>query len=223
MSNIKTCNPVTLTDDSFPNPNIQTWVQQYQTLSLRELGETPGSHLYERSCTYYYYVVQDPTVRTADIQVPFHYRGINPTHGELSQYLETDLFRAICWKESSWRQFGGQQTPLFNKNKNGTTDWGCMQINNPQPIEIWDWRENVNRAKKLFATKQRLAKTYLEKHKPVTAEMILRETIQRYNGGVYYKYDAKNGKWVAAPPDGETGYVYLVLKLIDDRPWDAFV
>jgi hypothetical protein len=57
----------------------------------------------------------------------------------------------------------------------------------------------------------------LNQHGPVAADMILNESIQRYNGGRYYQWDGQ--KWVAQPADGPNGYVAKIREYMTTKPW----
>jgi len=147
------------------------------------------------------------------ISITVGVRGQNPTRSQVSAALGNDLLRAICWAESSWRQFIGGR-PLVNRNSNGTADWGLMQINGAPPEQRWNWKLNVARGAAILAEKRAHAKAYLDRHPPYTEEMLENETIQRYNGGAYYRW--RNDEWVVAPPNG---YVGRIRELIANRPW----
>jgi hypothetical protein len=217
MSNIKL---ISTADFVVPlngcNTKPFTWTHKSSTPQQLGTNPDPVTGCYEGWSSYYYFVTQDPSVRTGDIKVLVHYRGQNPIHTDLSTALGDDVFRAICWRESTWRQFDGTGRPLFHKNANGSVDWGCMQINNAQPNQIWDWRDNVAAAKALFSQKRQDATKYLSAHPPVTPDMIERETLQRYNGGRYYQWNATTKHWDAAPPNQ---YVSIILDLITTKPW----
>jgi hypothetical protein len=127
-------------------------------------------------------------------------RGEQPSRQILSAELGTDLLRAICWNESTFRQFDSSGRPLINYNGNGTLDIGCMQINGGSKSEAWNWRMNVARGREILADKRVQAKVYLDQHGSYTDEMLENETIQRYNGGRYHQWDSKKKMWVAVPP-----------------------
>jgi hypothetical protein len=65
------------------------------------LGTDPNNDPAEDSTYYFYFCVDDPSIRTPDIVMNYHYRGENPSAGELSAALGSDTLRAICWVESS--------------------------------------------------------------------------------------------------------------------------
>ena len=147
-------------------------------------------------------------------------RGTNPSRAAVSAALGGDMLRAICWRESTWRQFGANGKPLVNTNSNGTADWGLMQINQATPEQRWNWKANVNRGAALLAEKRTHANAYLSKHPPVTAEMLENETLQRYNGGTYYKWNESTSTWDVAPPNG---YVAAIRQLMASKPWSRRV
>lgn len=130
--------------------------------------------------------------------------------------------RAICWQESRWQQFKPDGTPQSHANVNGTTDWGCMQINQATNRQIWHWPSNVAQALALFAQKVAAAKAYLNQHPGFTQDMLDNESIQRYNGGVYYKWDQTANAWKASPPAGNN-YVASVRELVSKKPWASMM
>jgi hypothetical protein len=109
----------------------------------------------------------------ASITLQVHIRGQNPDRSTLSQALGTDLLRAICWHESTFRQFGTNGRPL----KNATTpDYGCMQINGATKTEAWHWPTNVARGGQILAEKENQASAWLVKHPPFTRDAGKRNT-----------------------------------------------
>ena len=217
MANVRISNPV---DYLVPLDGCTTkqFTQNAKSASLQKLGIES-----DLEWNYYYFVEQEHSIRTPDIKVPIHYRGRNPSRAELSAALGSDLFRAICWRESTWRQFDGVGRPLSHRNGDGTTDWGCMQINGATPEQIWDWQTNISYAKELFSEKEALAGKYLGTHPPVTDDMILREAIQGYNSGGrhhYYKWNEGTKSWDSLSQDG---YVGLVIGLMNTKPWATLV
>jgi hypothetical protein len=200
-------------------PGRCRWTFTYTPCTVEELGTNPAD-VSEDAYSYYYYVVKDPSVRTQDFNVPFHYFGRNPEAAQLNQALGTDVLRAICWRESAWRQFDGSSRPLCHRNSNGTADWGCMQINQAQSREIWDWLANVNRARQLYAQKEGDANRYLNQHGPVTPDMLLNESIQRYNGGTYYSWNEASNSWKPSP---RNDYVAKIREFMNSKPWGAYL
>jgi hypothetical protein len=99
-------------------------------------------------------------------------------------------------------------------------DVGVMQLCNPAATceQRWDWRENVRGGLTNLASKEASARAYLNQHRVGgslpndqgfdDAEVLRRETIQRYNGGAYWVWDATANLWRKSPPND---YVFLVL------------
>jgi hypothetical protein len=77
---------------------------------------------------------------------------------------------------------------------------------------------NIDQGKGIIADKRTAARKYLDKHPFYDDDMLLRETIQRYNGGAYYQWDPVDIQWVASPKDGGT-YVDKVLSVYRAKPW----
>jgi hypothetical protein len=197
------------------------WTWEHTALSTDDLGVDPNNDPAEDVYSYYYYFIEHPEIRTSDLSVTCHYRGKNPTKQSLDSLLGTDVMRAICWKESSWRQFNSAGKPLRNDNDNGTSDWGCMQINsgNAKSIDLWDFAANISSAKSVYETMQKISKDYLGEHAPYTDDMLMNETLQSYNGGVhaaYYEWNENSKKWEAHPPNN---YVALVRGYMASKPW----
>jgi hypothetical protein len=191
------------------------WTVTYTVGTPGYLGNDPTVDPAEDEQDIYYYCVDSPNTRTPDLLTPIHYRGNDPSPQELSAALGNDLMRAICWHESSWRQFtktiGGK--PLKNPT---SPDWGVMQINNAAPIELWDWQANVTRGLALYAEKVAAATTYLNAHPPYSEDMLRNESIQRYNGGTYYTWDTTASQWRATPANN---YVATILNVLNTKPW----
>jgi hypothetical protein len=144
-------------------------------------------------------------------------RGRNPRPGDLHAALGTDMLRAICWNESRWRNFGSNGKPIKHANTNGTADWGLMQINQASLEQQWNWKFNVARGVEILSEKDKAARAYLARHPTdVTTEMIENETIQRYNGGAYYHWNAKTSVWDARPPNN---YVSNIRAYMASKPW----
>lgn len=150
------------------------------------------------------------------IAIALHIRGRNPSKAALSAALANDIARAICWRESSWRQFLPSGRPLSHQNANGTTDWGLMQINEATYEQQWNWKSNVARGLAILDEKRGYATTYLNKHQPYTSEMLENEMIQRYNSGTYYTWDANAQSWMVDPPND---YVEAIRKIMNQPPW----
>ena len=95
-----------------------------------------------------------------------------------------------------------------------------MQLCNPAATceQRWNWRENVRGGLAILASKRASALAYLNLHRVggslpndqgfADAEVVRRETIQRYNRAPYWVWDAAANLWRKSPPNN---YVFLVL------------
>lgn len=99
-------------------------------------------------------------------------------------------------------------------------DVGIMQLCNPPATceQRWSWRENVKVGLSVLASKSAAAKQYLDQHRVsgtypndqgfIDAEVLKRETVQRYNTGTYWLWDAASNMWKKSLPND---YVKRVL------------
>lgn len=145
-------------------------------------------------------------------------RGTNPAPATITGRLGGAGSAAdrIACHESGRRQFDGTGMPLLGPGG----DVGVMQLCNPAAScpQRWDWTANVAAGAALIAQKRTAAQAHLNAHRVNghypndqnlgDADVLLRETIQRYNGGTYWHWDAPHGRWHAAPP---STYVASVL------------
>ena len=169
--------------------------------------------------TFYCGFGEPQTPENACISIPVEYRGLNPSRSDVSTALGDDLSRAFAWIESGWRQFDGTPgRPLKNVNSNGTTDYGLMQVNEAPLNARWNWRQNISLGQNIISDKRNAARRYLDKHPFYDDDMLLRETIQRYNGGRYYQWDDINMEWIPKPKDGGV-YVESVIDVYNAKPW----
>lgn len=145
-------------------------------------------------------------------------RGANPPAWRVTTALGgagTAADRIAC-HESGRRQFDGTGMPLLGPGG----DVGIMQLCNPAAScsQRWDWTGNVAAGTALIAQKDTSARHHLNQHvvhghypndqNLSDADVLLRETIQRYNGGAFWTWDAQHSRWHAAPPNN---YVARVL------------
>ena len=88
--------------------------------------------------------------------------GTNPSLAEVRAALPNDTLRRIACKESGQRQFraapdgGIDFCPVFGRD--GRV--GVMQIRNPTPEAVWNWRANVREGTDLFERKTAEARAY---------------------------------------------------------------
>jgi hypothetical protein len=89
-------------------------------------------------------------------------------------------------------------------------------------VLLWDWEANVTKGKVVYSNAMTSARNYLNAHPPVTDEMLLREAIQEYNGGRYYRWDSNANTWVVSSADGGL-YVNKVLDAMVKTPWQTLI
>ena len=80
--------------------------------------------------------------------------GTNPKRSEIQAALPHNTLRQIACRESGQRQFdapadgGVSECPLFSSDGRGRV--GIMQVSDPSPDHIWNWRRNVEKGIELF-------------------------------------------------------------------------
>jgi hypothetical protein len=203
---------VTVTPHSHCWSGLKTAHMVYHT---KYLDPTVGKDV----CTWKMTVLETGDHGSIDLQLVF--RGTNPSKDAIHQALGNDVMRSIAWNESTWRQYGSSGLPLRNQNSNGTSDWGLMQLNDIHQLTHemkWDWEENIVKGLSIYATGANAAKKYLDAHGKYDDQMLLKESIQRYNGHVFHKWDAQVGSWIESPPNGGI-YVARVLNIMATKPW----
>ena len=152
-------------------------------------------------------------------QVQVQIRGRNPARATVTQQLGgagTTADRIGC-HESGRAQFDGAGMPLLGPGG----DVGIMQLCNPAATcgQRWSWAANVAAGLALLAQKEAAARTHLNAHRVqgqypndqglADAQVLQRETMQRYNGRPpYWAWNAATNRWEARP---QTNYVALVL------------
>ncbi len=151
-------------------------------------------------------------------KVSVQIRGRNPAAQAITNRLGgrgTAADHVAC-HESGRRQFGNDSMPLLGPGG----DVGVMQLCNPAASceQRWSWAANVAAGATLFAEKDAAARRYLNQHivqgrypndqNLADADVLLRETIQRYNGGSYWRWNGTANRWDASPPNQ---YVARVL------------
>jgi len=92
--------------------------------------------------------------------------GTNPQRSEVHRQLRRNALLRIACRESGQRQFdaapngGVSACPLFSSDPSGRV--GIMQVPDPTPDQIWDWKENVKRGIEIFKERESAAKKYVE-------------------------------------------------------------
>ena len=119
----------------------------------------------------------------------FYIRGTNPTQSQIFSYASTIEEEAVCWKESSFRQFNGTGLPLYGP-PNG---WGLMQKDPPPSLDyLWNWQVNLQGGVDYLNLIYGEAETYLlGKYNPSTwiwnpanrPDKIWDDAFCRYNSG----------------------------------------
>lgn len=126
--------------------------------------------------------------------------GKNPTKPDVSAFLltipDTVGFDKLLEQETGTKHFidlDGEPIVAFDKG------FGITQMTNPAPSfeQAWSWKENLKAGSRLYAQKQKAAKSMFASHPTpaATDEMISNETYSRWNGGSYYQWNAANKAW----------------------------
>jgi len=138
-------------------------------------------------------------------------RGTNPGAASITAQCGgagTDADRVTC-HESGRRQFDGNGNPLLGPGG----DVGVMQLCNPAATcsQRWNWSGNVNAGVALLGQKRNGATAYLNTHVVAgnypnspnlsNAAVLQRETLQRYNGGRYWRWNTATNRWDPNPPN----------------------
>lgn len=150
--------------------------------------------------------------------------GSNPGMELIEQVVDDPIQRKIACVESAYRQFeasreNGVGLPVIGKNKKGEKigGVGIMQIIHRPIISslVWNWRDNLKSGlnvlnikrgestrahiyerNRLNAERKQLGLDRCPKNipPPLTSDQILRDSIRRYNYGVEYRWEPRNGK-----------------------------
>ena len=155
-------------------------------------------------------------------------RGLNPGAGTIQGALPGQFEIQIACQESHFRQFSGSPgNPLMRCEPDGRIGVGVLQQTTPSASDdaFWNWQQAISEGLGTLAAKQADAAGYPGRVRrsrrgcpnntlcnagatDFTADQLLRESLQRYNGGAYWHWDHVNNVWVAQPPNG---YVAAVL------------
>ncbi|MFO1064947.1 MAG: hypothetical protein U0892_13870 [Pirellulales bacterium] len=130
---------------------------------------------------------------SASIEVSVH--GKNPTQAEAMAYLatkgETTGYDKLLEHESHFKQFRDTGLPV----KSFDNGYGMGQLTTPAPNanQVWNWKANIDGGLALFAKKIDSARTYLsQSNRSYTTDQLKYESVCRYNGGAYHKWDEKS-------------------------------
>lgn len=147
--------------------------------------------------------------------------GIAIPNSTISAAFGNDLFRAVCWQESNYRQFTTQGWPLRSGN-----DRGLMQINGPQWGNIreyaWNWQSNINKGISILNANYGQSVQHASNlGHSMTDYQHWNNALSLYNtGGYYYVWDDTTNQWVPNP-NNQTGVAYAdsVRNLEATKPW----
>src|SRR5262249_8406540 len=121
------------------------------------------------------------------------------------------LLLKIMQQETHGNQFDAEGSPIFNTMGDGGA--GLFQITPPSLREVWNWKANVDAGVRILNTKFRDAVGWIDSRSVARAiksarienglsvntpvrteppawlrdEMVLREAVQRYNGGTAFE------------------------------------
>jgi len=140
-------------------------------------------------------------------------KATNPAQNDVVQYLSTkpdsDGFDKILQQETKFRHFNGNGEPI----KSFDNGYGLCQLTTPAPTfeQVWSWKRNLDGGLALFAQKRASARTYLGQSGRQFSDAQLRfESVCRWNGGTYHRWDAGVKRWVRTPTvlcDSATGNI----------------
>jgi len=160
--------------------------------------------------------------------------GTNPGKYLIDIEIKDPIQANIACVESEYRQFdapreNGQGLPLIGINEMGQKigGVGIMQIINKKytSATLWNWRYNIKEGlDKLNDKRQKARRLHINERNrlnaerkklglpncppgipyPLTPEQITRDSIRRYNYGVEYRWEPRDGKncagqWVISP------------------------
>ena len=155
-------------------------------------------------------------------------QGLNPGAGTIQGALPGQFEIQIACQESHFRQFSSSPgNPLLRCEPDGRIGVGVLQQTTPSASDdaFWNWQQAITEGLGTLASKRAAAAGYPGRVRQsrrgcpnntlcnagatdFTADQLLRESLQRYNGGAYWHWDHVNNVWVAQPPNN---YVALVL------------
>jgi hypothetical protein len=144
----------------------------------------------------------------------------------ISAQLQNDLFRAVCYKESTYRQFNNQGWTLRNDQ-----DRGLMQINSRWGnirIYSWSWLENIAKGISLLNANYSQSITHvgnIQSTYPNVRNLNIDEhwnnALSIYNtGDYYYVLNANHDDWIPNPNNTiGVNYANTVRSFEQSKPW----
>jgi hypothetical protein len=151
-------------------------------------------------------------------------QGINPTHQQVNgKLVGPPATNIACWESGkTLHQFDDDGWPLFGPPHG----YGIMQVDNPPVSDegVWNWQQNVSEGLAILAQKRAEAQVYpkhVQQHYPDATDYVssgavdaatgqsyvVLDTIRRYNGGTYWKWDDDAKLWEKAPQDDYVAHV----------------
>ncbi|VXB95886.1 conserved hypothetical protein [Burkholderia sp. 8Y] len=138
--------------------------------------------------------------------------GRNPSEDQVRGFLagipNVTGFDKLLAQESRFKNFmNADNEPVVA----GDAGYGMTQLTHPSPTyeQAWNWKANVRGGAALYQQKQASAKAYLgQQGRRYTDVQLAHETISRWNGGSYHKWDEHTQTWVRTPEmlcDPQTG------------------
>lgn len=190
------------------------------------------------------------TVLAGDLQLTatrsgYRIRGENPTQAQIFAIANTLEERAVCWAESSHRQFNAARHTGIGWPLHGPPDgWGLMQLELSNPIknwgedELWNWRENLREGVGYLEEIYAGAEQYLNHWYDTAAndnnenndwpsnpaddpENIWDDTFSRYNTGHgLYSENGNGGKRNCTRNAVGCAYARSVRSHMKNKPWE---
>lgn len=141
-----------------------------------------------------------------------NYEKVNAIIESIDTNISKDLIRAIAWVESYWTQYGPDGETFQHVNRNGSSDWGVMQVNDATMYKGWDLDKvknslqyNIRVGVRIFEWKLYEAPRIKKKYN-IHDKTTLQVAIKMYNG------------W-------STSWTYLdkVEKVLERKPWKKYL
>ncbi|CAD6559980.1 hypothetical protein LMG27952_07014 [Paraburkholderia hiiakae] len=127
----------------------------------------------------------------------------NPSETQVTDFLagmqNVTGFDRLIAQEGKFKNFiNADNEPVVA----GDAGYGMTQLTHPSPTyeQAWSWKANILGGAALYQEKQAGAKSYLGQHgRHHTDDQLSHETISRWNGGSYHKWDEQSQTWVRTP------------------------
>lgn len=138
---------------------------------------------------------------------------VNDQIESLSTTIDKDMVRAVAWGESEWHQYGKKRGIYRNKNRDGSHDWGLMQINEVHASDGW----SLPKIKSDTAYNLRVGVTILESNLRQAKRLRRKYSIPKKYSDMDIALRMYNG-WGSG-----WKYVRYIRRIYRERPWDEFV